>query len=167
MAKSMQITPCLWFDDQAEEAVKLYCSIFSDSRVTGVTRYGEAGKEVHQKKPGSVMALEFELNGQPFMALNGGPMFQFSEAISFQIFCDTQEEVDAYWSRLTEGADPNAQQCGWLKDRYGVSWQVVPRAPIAMMKDPDAERVRRTSEAMFAMTKLNIAELQRAFDGPP
>lgn len=119
-------TPCLWFDDQGEEAAKFYTAIFPNSKIVAVTHYSEAGQEVHGKKPGSVMTVEFELNGQPFTALNGGPIFKFNEAISFQIHCDTQDEIDHYWERLGAGGDPNAQQCGWLKDRYGVSWQIVP-----------------------------------------
>jgi predicted 3-demethylubiquinone-9 3-methyltransferase (glyoxalase superfamily) len=165
MAQLEQITPCLWFDDQAEEAVSLYVSLFPNSRITGVTRYGEAGQEIHGKEPGSVQTVSFELQGQPFMALNGGPMFKFSEAISFQIGCDTQEEVDSYWEKLSEGGDERAQACGWLKDRFGVSWQVVPRVLLDMMQDPDTAKVARVTEAMLEMKKLEIAPLRDAYGG--
>src|SRR5437588_6602157 len=143
MARIQKIAPCLWFDDQAEEAANYYCGIFGNSRIVTVTRYGKAGYEVHRRPAGSVMTVAFELEGQPFTALNGGPLFKFNEAISLQIYCDTQEEIDYYWTRLTAGGDPAAQQCGWLKDRYGVSWQVVPVAVLQMMKEPGepADRV--------------------------
>ena len=122
MATIQRITPCLWFDDQAEAAVKFYTSIFERSRIGTISRYGEAGREVHGKRPGSVMTVAFELDGQGFTALNGGPIFKFNEAISFQVDCETQAEVDQFWTKLSAGGDPNAQQCGWLRDRYGVSW---------------------------------------------
>src|SRR3989454_5670705 len=120
------ITPCLWFDDQAEEAAKFYTGIFRNSRIVTMARYGKEGYEVHQRPAGTVMTVEFELDGQPFTALNGGPAFKFNEAISFQINCETQEEVDHHWNSLSEGGDERAQQCGWLKDKFGLSWQVVP-----------------------------------------
>jgi len=126
MATLQKITPCLWFDDQAEEAVKLYTSIFKNSKIGKTTRYGEAGREIHGKEPGTVLTVSFELDGQAFTALNGGPMFKFTEAISLMVNCETQEEVDYFWDKLTPGGDPRAQQCGWLKDKFGVSWQVVP-----------------------------------------
>ena len=137
MSVKAKITPCLWFDTQAEEAAQFYTAIFKNSKITHVQRYGEAGKEVHGRPPGSVMVAVFELDGQPFTALNGGPIFKFNEAISFQIDCQSQEEIDYYWDRLTAGGDPKAPQCGWLKDRFGVSWQVVPRALLEMLSDPD------------------------------
>jgi predicted 3-demethylubiquinone-9 3-methyltransferase (glyoxalase superfamily) len=165
MRRIQRITPCLWFDDQAEEAVAFYTSIFSDSRVVAVSRYGEAGREVHGKPAGSVMVVAFELQGQPFTALNGGPAFKFNEAISLQINCATQAEVDYYWEKLAAGGDPQAQQCGWLKDRYGVSWQVVPAVLPDMISDPDSEGSQRTMEAMLKMKKLDIGTLQRAFAG--
>lgn len=165
MPHLQRIAPCLWFDDQAEEAAGFYSSIFKNSRIVTVTRYGEAGRELHGKPVGSVMTVEFELDGQPFTALNGGPMFKFNEAISLQVNCETQEEVDYYWEKLTEGGDEAAQQCGWLKDKYGVSWQVVPTLWLEMVNDADHEKVERTMEAMFQMKKLDIAELKRAFDG--
>ncbi len=126
MPKIQRIAPCLWFDDQGEDAAEYYVSIFKNSRIGTIGRYGEAGQEIHGRPPGSVMIVEFELDGQKFTALNGGPLFKFSEAISFQISCETQEEVDYYWEKLTAGGDENAQQCGWLKDKFGLSWQVVP-----------------------------------------
>jgi predicted 3-demethylubiquinone-9 3-methyltransferase (glyoxalase superfamily) len=159
------ITPCLWFDSQAEEAARFYTGIFKNSRIGTITRYGEAGREVHGGTPGTVMTVEFELNGQPFTALNGGPHFKFNEAISFQIMCRTQEEVDHYWNKLSEGGDPKAQQCGWLKDKYGLSWQVVPTVLVEMMSHPDREKSGRAMEAMLKMKKLDIAALKRAFEG--
>src|SRR5499433_1866874 len=121
-----KITPCLWFDNQAEEAANFYVSIFENSKIGHVTRYGEAGFEIHGRLAGTVMTVEFQLDGQNFVALNGGPVFKFNEAISFQVHCQTQEDIDHYWDDLSRGGDKNAQQCGWLKDKYGVSWQIVP-----------------------------------------
>lgn len=159
------IAPCLWFDHQAEEAADFYVSIFPDSRIGRIARYGEAGQEIHGRAAGSVMTVEFELDNQPFTALNGGPAFRFSEAVSFQILCETQQDIDRYWGRLTEGGDTQAQQCGWLKDRYGLSWQVVPAAVIRMMCDPDQERRDRVMNSILRMKKLVIADLERAFEG--
>lgn len=159
------ITPCLWFDDEGEEAARFYTAIFPNSRIGTISRYGEAGKEFHKKEPGSALTVAFELNGQAFTALNGGPVFKFNEAISFQIMCETQDEVDHYWQRLSEGGDDSAQQCGWLKDKYGVSWQVVPTVLIEMISDPDTAKSGRAMEAMMQMKKLDIAELKRAFAG--
>jgi predicted 3-demethylubiquinone-9 3-methyltransferase (glyoxalase superfamily) len=153
------ITTCLWFDSEAEEAANYYLGIFKDSTLGNITRYTEAGPG----PAGSVLTVEFELNGQKFVGVNGGPMFTFSEAISFQIRCADQGEVDYYWSRLTEGGEE--VQCGWLKDRYGVSWQVVPAALVEMVSDPDPVKAARTTEAMFTMTKLDIAALRSAYDG--
>jgi predicted 3-demethylubiquinone-9 3-methyltransferase (glyoxalase superfamily) len=155
----------LWFDTQAEEAARYYTGIFKSSKIGTITRYGEAGREVHGKAPGTVMTVAFELNGQPFTALNGGPEFKFNEAISFQIMCRTQDEVDHYWNRLSAGGDRQAQQCGWLKDKYGLSWQVVPTVLVEMMADPDKEKSGRVMEAMLRMKKIDIAELERAFAG--
>lgn len=160
-----RITPCLWFDDQAEEAATFYTSIFKNSKITETSRYGEAGREVHGKPPGTVMTVAFELDGQGFTALNGGPMFKFTEAVSFQINCETQAEVDHYWGKLTQGGDPGAQQCGWLKDRYGVSWQVVPRALVELIMDPDPAKSQRVMGAMLQMKKIDIAGLKRAHAG--
>jgi predicted 3-demethylubiquinone-9 3-methyltransferase (glyoxalase superfamily) len=165
MATMQPITPCLWFDSQAEEAARYYTGIFKNSKIVTISRYPEAGREVHGRAPGSVMTVEFELNGQPFTALNGGPVFTFNEAVSFQIMCRTQEEVDHYWNKLAEGGPREAQQCGWLKDKYGVSWQVVPAVLIELMADPDKEKAGRVMEAMLPMKKLDIAELQRAYAG--
>ena len=155
----------LWFDSNAEEAARFYTGIFKDSKMGGVTRYTETGRELHGKEPGSVMIVEFELNGQSFIGLNGGPHFNFTEAISFEIPCEDQAEVDYYWEKLGEGGDPSAQQCGWLKDRFGLSWQVVPKGWEAMLNDSDPEKVARATAVMFQMKKLDIAELQRAFHG--
>jgi predicted 3-demethylubiquinone-9 3-methyltransferase (glyoxalase superfamily) len=165
MAALQPITPCLWFDHQAEEAARYYTGIFKSSKIGKISRYGDAGREVHGQAPGTVMTVEFELNGQPFTALNGGPLFKFNEAISFQIMCRTQEEVDHYWNKLTEGGDKNAQQCGWLKDKFGLSWQVVPTVLAELMTDPDKEKAGRAMEALLKMKKLDIAELQRAAEG--
>jgi predicted 3-demethylubiquinone-9 3-methyltransferase (glyoxalase superfamily) len=165
MATAQAIIPCLWFDSQAEEAAQFYTGIFKNSRIKTIARYGEAGREVHGRSAGSVMTVEFELNGQPFTALNGGPHFKFNEAISFQIMCRTQEEVDHYWNKLSQGGDPKAQQCGWLKDKYGLSWQVVPVVLLDMMSDPDREKSGRAMEAMLQMKKLDIAALERAYEG--
>ncbi len=165
MPTIQKISPCLWFDDQAERAARFYTSIFPNSKIVDICRYREAGQEFHGRPAGSVMAVAFELDGQPFSALNGGPMFKFSEAISFQIHCETQEDVDHYWSKLSEGGDAAAQQCGWLKDRFGLSWQVVPKVLFEMLDDPDAERAQRTMTAMLQMKKLDIGELTRAYRG--
>ena len=159
------ITPCLWFDTQAEEAVEFYTGIFRNSRVVKVSRFGEAGREIHGKAPGTVMVVAFELDGQTFTALNGGPIFKFNEAISFQVNCDTQEEVDHYWEKLSAGGDKKAQQCGWLKDKYGASWQIVPRVLGEIMGGSDAEKSGRAMNAMLQMKKLDIAALKRAYAG--
>jgi predicted 3-demethylubiquinone-9 3-methyltransferase (glyoxalase superfamily) len=161
----LKITPCLWFDSHAEEAAEFYISVFKNSRITAVHRYGEAGQEIHGRQPGSVMTVEFELDGQPFTALNGGPIFKFSEAISFQIDCETQEEVDHFWEKLSAGGDKEAQQCGWLKDKFGVSWQVVPSILPELLGDPDRAKADRTMDAMMQMKKLDIAALKRAHAG--
>ena len=165
MSATLKIAPCLWFDDRAEEAARFYVGIFKNSRILQISRYSEAGHEVHGRPPGSVMGVSFELNGQPFSALNGGPLFTFSEAISFQVQCETQEEVDYYWSRLSAGGDPGAQQCGWLKDQFGLSWQVVPTVLFRMLQDSDPDKSKRAMTAMLQMTKLDIAALERAHAG--
>ena len=152
-------TTCLWFDGQAEEAADYYTSIFKNSKLGRVGRHTEAGPGA----PGTVLAVEFELNGQKFVGLNGGPQFTFNEAISFQIFCADQDELDYYWSKLTEGGEEVA--CGWLKDKYGVSWQVIPTGLIELISDPDPEKAKRATEAMLAMTKLDLAAVQRAHAG--
>ena len=158
-----KITPCLWFDDQAEQAAKFYTEIFKNSKIKKITRYGKEGYEIHRKPEGSVMTVEFELDGQALTALNGGPVFKFNEAISFQVDCAMQEEVDYYWEKLSEGGDENAQQCGWLKDRYGLSWQIVPRALLEMLNDPDAKKSQRVMAAMLTMKKIDIETLKRAY----
>ena len=160
-----KITPCLWFDDQAEEAVEFYIGIFGNSKIVQVARYGEAGREIHGKPAGTVMTVAFELEGQAFTALNGGPMFTFNEAISFQVNCETQAEVDHYWEKLSEGGDVKAQQCGWLKDKYGASWQVVPSVLVEMITDPDTAKSGRVMEAMLQMKKIDTDELKRAYAG--
>ena len=153
-------TTCLWFDGQAEEAVDHYLSVFKDSSRGRVGRYTDAGPG----EPGSVLAVEFTANGQKFVAINGGPAFTFSEAVSFQIHCADQAEVDYYWSKLTENGGQESE-CGWLKDRYGLSWQVVPAGLIDMIGDSDPARATRTTKAMFTMRKLDIAALKKAYDG--
>ena len=153
-----KIAPCLWFDGKAEEAMNFYTSIFKNSKVGNVTRYGEAGPG----EKGSVMTATFELEGQDFLALNGGPMFTFSPAISFIVYCKTQEEVDDFWAKLLEGGAP--QQCGWLTDKFGVSWQIVPTILAEMMQDKDAERTRRVMQALLKMVKLDIKLLKQAYE---
>jgi predicted 3-demethylubiquinone-9 3-methyltransferase (glyoxalase superfamily) len=156
-----KITPCLWFDDQAEAAVEFYTAIFRNSRIVEVARYGEAGREIHGKPAGTVMTVAFQLEGQAFTALNGGPMFKFNEAISLQVSCKTQEDVDHYWEKLSAGGDVEAQQCGWLKDKYGVSWQIVPGVLVEMITDPDSAKSQRVMGAMLQMKKIDIDGLRR------
>jgi predicted 3-demethylubiquinone-9 3-methyltransferase (glyoxalase superfamily) len=165
MQRIQRIAPCLWFDGQAEEAARSYVAIFSNSRIVRVAHYGEAGYEIHGRPAGTVMAVAFELDGQAFSALNGGPLFKFNEAISFQVNCQTQEEVDHYWEKLSAGGGAKAQQCGWLKDRYGVSWQVVPTVLFDMLNDPDPARSQRAMAAMLQMKKFDIEKLKRTFAG--
>lgn len=159
---NQKIDPCLWFDTQAEEAAQFYTSVFKNSKIVNVSRYGEAGREVHGRPPGSVMTVAFELDGQRFTALNGGPAFRFTEAISFQVTCETQDEIDYYWEKLSAGGDPKAQQCGWLKDRFGLSWQVVPAALPQLLGDADRAKAGRVMSALLKMKKLDIGQLQRA-----
>ncbi len=159
-----KINPCLWFDHQAEEAANFYTAIFSNSKIKKVTRYGKVGFEFHGKAEGSVMTVEFELDGQTFTALNGGPTFQFNEAISFQVSCKTQDEVDYYWERLSQGGDIQAQQCGWLKDRFGLSWQIVPEVLSELLGSGNAEKSQKVMWAVLHMKKLEIAKLQSAYD---
>jgi predicted 3-demethylubiquinone-9 3-methyltransferase (glyoxalase superfamily) len=165
MANIQKITPCLWFDHQGEEAATFYVSVFRNSRITKISRYGEAGKEIHGRAAGSVMTVEFELDGQAFTALNGGPVFTFNEAISLQVNCETQNEVDYFWEKLSAGGDPKAQQCGWLKDRFGLSWQIVPTVMAELMAHSDPAVGERTMAAMLQMKKLDVAALQRAAAG--
>ena len=162
---SQRIAPCLWFDHQAEEAANYYVGIFPNSRVTAVTRYPSAGQEVHHQTAGSVMVVAFELDGQSFTALNGGPLFTFNEAVSLQVNCKTQDEIDYYWDKLGAGGDPKAQQCGWLKDRYGLSWQVAPQGMETMLKDAQSAGANRAMSAMMQMKKIDMGALERAFAG--
>jgi predicted 3-demethylubiquinone-9 3-methyltransferase (glyoxalase superfamily) len=162
MQYTQKITPCLWFDDQAQEAAEFYTAIFPNSKIVNTSRYGEAGQEVHGKPAGTVMTVDFELDRQTFTALNGGPIFKFNEAISLQVDCETQEEVDYYWEKLSEHGDEKAQQCGWLKDKYGVSWQIVPRVLTEMLSDADKSKSQRAMAAMLKMKKIDINELKRA-----
>jgi predicted 3-demethylubiquinone-9 3-methyltransferase (glyoxalase superfamily) len=164
-ASIQQISPCLWFDGQAEEAARFYVSVFPKGKITQVTRYPEVGQEVHHRPAGSVMTVEFVLNGLPFLALNGGPLFKFNEAVSLMILCDTQDEIDYYWDKLSEGGDPSVQACGWLKDKYGLSWQVVPREEMKLWKDHKSPATRRAFAAMMDMKKLDIAKLTAAYKG--
>jgi predicted 3-demethylubiquinone-9 3-methyltransferase (glyoxalase superfamily) len=154
-----RITPFLWFDNNAEEAMNFYVAIFKNSKIKKVTRYGEAGPG----PTGTVMTAEFELDGQEFVGLNGGPRFKFTEAVSFVVNCETQDEVDHYWERLSEGGEKS--RCGWLKDKFGLSWQVVPNALAELMDDPDPEKAQRVMQAMLQMDKIDIELLQRAYDG--
>lgn len=160
-----KITPCLWFDTQAEDAAQFYCAIFPNSQILQISRYGEAGYEIHRKRAGSILTVSFELDGQAFTALNGGPEFRFNPAISFQVACDIQPELDRYWDALSAGGEEQAQQCGWLQDRYGVSWQIIPTGLPAMMCDADSRKSERVMDALLQMKKLDIAKLQQAFDG--
>jgi len=159
-----KITPFLWFDNNAEEAVNFYVSIFKNSRVGKVTRYNEASSKAAGRPEGSVMTMEFQLEGQNFTAINGGPHFKFTEAISFVVDCETQEEVDYFWNKLTADGGQESQ-CAWLKDKYGLSWQIVPRVLIEMIGDKDPQKAQRVMEAMLQMKKIDIATLQRAYDG--
>lgn len=159
-----KITPCLWFDTEAEQAANLYVSTFKNSKIKSISRYGKEGHEIHGKPAGSVMVVDFELEGQAFVALNGGPHFKFSEAVSFQVHCKTQEEIDYFWSKLT-AAGGQEGPCGWLKDKYGLSWQVVPTELKEMLSGPDPEKSQRVTKAFLQMKKFDIAALRRAFEG--
>jgi len=165
MAIIQKITPCLWFDNQAEEAAKFYVSIFDNSSIGAVSRYGKEGFEVHGRPEGSAMTVSFRLDGQEFTALNGGPLFKFTEAISFVVRCKTQAEVDRYWERLGEGGDEQAQRCGWLKDKFGVSWQIVPTAMFELLSGGDKKKSGRAMRAMLRMKKLDLPALRRAYEG--
>ena len=162
MSITQKITPCLWFDHEAEQAATFYISIFKNSRVVRVARYTKAGQEIHKQAPGSVMTVAFELDGQPFTALNGGPVFKFNEAVSLQVNCDTQEELDYYWNKLSDGGDPKAQQCGLLKDKYGLSWQIVPTVLPKLLTDSQPAKAERVMGVLLRMKKLDIRELERA-----
>ena len=162
MTTIQKITPNLWFDTNAEEAVNFYTSIFNGSAISKISYYGKEGFEVHGMKEGTVLTIDFQLEGQKFLALNGGPVFSFTEAISLMINCETQEEIDYYWENLSAGGDPSAQQCGWLKDRFGLSWQVTPTILGELITDADREKAGRVMQAMLKMKKLFIADLERA-----
>ncbi len=151
-----QIIPCLWFENQAEEAVNFYVSVFRNSKIENISRYGKEGFEIHGQQEGSVLTVDFEINGQRFTALNGGPMFKFTEAISFQVFCDTQQEIDHYWNKLTENGGEESY-CGWLKDKYGISWQIVPAVLPDLMKDP--EKSGRVTKVFLQMRKFDIEKI--------
>jgi len=155
---SQNIIPCLWFDNQAEEAANFYTSIFKNSKIVSISRYAREGFEIHGREAGSVMTVNFQLNGQPFIALNGGPVFKFNEAISFQVLCETQQEIDYYWDRLTAGGQE--VQCGWLKDKFGVSWQIVPVLLARLLGDPT--RAERVTRAFLQMKKFDIEKLKQA-----
>lgn len=166
MRLSHPFRPCLWFDREAEKAANFYCAIFPDSKITTISRYPEAGQKIHRKPAGSVMVVAFELDGQPFCALNGGPDFSFDEAVSFQILCDSQDEIDYFWDALTaEGGREG--RCGWLKDKFGLSWQVVPSAITQMMTNPDGAKAARVMNAFLVMKKPDLAALKCAYDDAP
>jgi predicted 3-demethylubiquinone-9 3-methyltransferase (glyoxalase superfamily) len=165
MQTMSKISPFLWFDRQAEEAANFYTSIFPNSRVNEIARYPAYGQEIHGGAAGSVMTVAFELDGRSFIAFNGGPVFRFNQAVSMSVDCENQEEVDYYWERLGEGGDEAARQCGWLKDKFGLSWQIVPRVLPEMLMDADRERGKRAFAAMMDMRKLDIAALKRAYAG--
>jgi len=158
-----RITPCLWFDDQAEDAAKFYVSIFRNSKLGAVTRYGEAGAEVSGRPKGSVMTVTFEIEGQEFVALNGGPIFKFTEAVSFMVKCETQKEIDDMWAKLSEGGEEGP--CGWLKDKYGLSWQIVSPEWDEMLRDKDAGKSERVMKAILAMKKPDLKAIKQAYEG--
>jgi predicted 3-demethylubiquinone-9 3-methyltransferase (glyoxalase superfamily) len=165
MANLQKIQPCLWFDTEAEEAANYYTGIFTNSSIDRITYYPNVGQETHHQPAGTVLTVEFTLDGQSFMALNGGPAFKFNEAISLSVHCDTQDEIDYYWDKLTAGGDPSAQQCGWLKDRYGLSWQVAPTIMTELLSDPDTEKTTRVMEAYMPMKKFDLAKVLAAYNG--
>ena len=158
-----KITPCLWFDNNAEGAVKFYTSIFKDSKILTTTYYTKEGYEIHKMKEGAVMTIAFQINGQEFVALNGGPIFKFNEAVSFIVNCDTQEEVDYFWEKLSKDGDEKAQMCRWLKDKFGLSWQIVPAALGRMLQDKDTKKSEKVMKAMLQMEKIDIEKLNKAF----
>jgi len=164
METLQRITPNFWFDNQAEEAVIFYTCIFKNSHIGMINRYSGEGQEIHGMPEGLIMTIQFFLEGQEFIALNGGPHFKFNEAISLLVHCDTQEEIDHYAKKLSASKGEENQQCGWVKDKFGVSWQIIPRILPKMLHDHNAERVRRVMRAMLAMKKINIAELEKAYN---
>ena len=165
MVAMQRITTNLWFDKEAEEAAKYYTSIFKNSKIGRISHYGKEGFEIHGGKEGTVLTIEFELDGQTFLALNGGPLFKFNEAVSLIVNCDTQEEVDYYWEKLGKGGDPKSQQCGWLKDKYGLSWQVVPTILAKLISDGDEKKADRVMKALLQMKKLDVKEFEKAAQG--
>lgn len=165
MVTTQRITPCLWFASEAETAARFYTAIFKNSKITGITHYPDVGFDQHHQKAGSVMTVSFEIDGQSFTGLNAGPVFKFNEAVSFQVNCATQAEIDYYWDKLSEGGDPAAQQCGWVKDKFGLSWQIVPNFMDELYKDEKSEGSKRAFMAMLQMKKLDIAKLRAAADG--
>lgn len=165
MIHTQKITPNLWFDTNAEQAVNFYVNVFKNSSIGHITRYGKEGYEIHKMPEGSILTIQFTIEGQNFLALNGGPVFKFNEAVSFIIYCDTQEEIDYYWDKLTPGGDPNAQQCGWLKDKFGLSWQVAPTVLDKMLTDSDREKTEWVMAAFMPMKKLDIKTLEKAYNG--
>jgi predicted 3-demethylubiquinone-9 3-methyltransferase (glyoxalase superfamily) len=164
MASIQKISPCLWFDGQGEEAARFYVSIFKNSRIGTISHFGKEGFEIHGRPEGSAMVDTFDLDGQEFAALNGGPHFEFNEAISLMVRCESQAEIDYFWDKLGAGGDPNAQQCGWLKDRYGLSWQIVPTAMEEMMTSTDRAKSGCVMNVLLKMKKLDLAALQKAYD---
>ncbi|MEO6406808.1 MAG: VOC family protein [Ferruginibacter sp.] len=165
MATMQKITSNLWFDKEAEDAAKFYTSIFKNSSIGRIARYGKEGFEIHGGKDGTVMTIEFSLEGQNFVALNGGPIFKFNEAVSFIVYCENQEEIDYYWDKLKEGGDEKSQVCGWVKDKYGLSWQIVPTILPKLMADEEKEKAERVMHVMLKMKKLIIADLEAAYNG--
>jgi predicted 3-demethylubiquinone-9 3-methyltransferase (glyoxalase superfamily) len=166
MIITQKIVPHLWFDNNAEDAVKFYTQVFKDSQIGAVTRFSKEGYDIHGRPEGSVMTIEFEIAGQQFVALNGGPAFKFNEAVSFMIRCNNQEEIDYYWNALSEGGDEEAQQCGWLKDQFGLSWRIVPEGLQKMLADHTSEEAQRVMKTMLGMKKLIIADLENACKTP-
>jgi len=160
-----KIVPCLWFNTEAEDAAKFYVSIFKNSSIGQISRFGKEGFEIHGQKEGTALTVPFILEGQQFTALNGGPQFKFNEAISMQVMCKNQQEVDYFWDKLGAGGDPKVQQCGWLKDKFGLSWQVVPEVLSKLLSDSDKSKTERVMKALFPMKKLDIAALERASRG--
>ncbi|GJJ00076.1 VOC family protein [Duganella rhizosphaerae] len=165
MHSIQKITPFLWFAGQAEEAAEFYVGIFRNSKICNIVRYTEAGREQHGQQPGSVMIVTVKLDGQEFTLLNGGPAFQFTPAVSFVVNCESQEEIDHFWNQLSEGGAPEARQCGWLADKYGLSWQVVPTALPAMLMDADPEKAGRVMAALMGMKRIDLAALKKAYAG--
>lgn len=165
-ARAAKVVPCLWFDKEGEDAARFYVGIFKNSRIRAISRYPAVGQETHHQPAGSVMTVDFELDGQPFTALNAGPVFRFNEAISMQVMCANQKEIDYFWEKLGQGGDPKAQMCGWLKDKFGLSWQIVPAMMMKLVNDPDKKKSERSFAAMMRMKKLDIAALKKAHDAP-